>query len=384
VAVRVLHVSSYFAPAFAYGGPPRTILGLCAALREAGVEVSVFTTTANGGDDLPPSPNEGSFLEGVRVRYFPRSLPRRFFGAAGMREALRRELSSFDLVHVHGVWNVPGWLAIDACRRQGISYVVSPRGMLDPGSLAHHRMRKEIFYRLRERRNLREASLLHATSPQEAESLRRLGLGPEVAVIPNGVSAPATPGTNGFRGRHGLPPEARVIAFLGRLHPTKRLDLLIEAFRKVHRAVPDSFLVLAGRPDGIDPGALGLGERSLWLGQLNEPEKWELLRESGVLVLCSDSESFGLSVLEALSVGVPVVATRTCPWEEVETRGCGFWVAQDADSLAEGIRRILTDDELARRMSVRARALVAERYQWPAIGREMARRYAQVSRRPSP
>ena len=381
--MRVLHVSSYFAPAFAYGGPPRTILGLCAALREAGVEVSVFTTTANGGDDLPATSDEGSTLEGLRVRYFPRAIPRRFFGVAGMREALRREVPSVELVHVHGIWNVPGWLAVDACRRQGVPYVISPRGMLDPGSLVHHRMRKEIVYRLCERRNLQGASFLHATSTLEAESLRRLHIGPEVVVVPNGVLEPLPPETADFRVRHGLPAEARVVAFLGRLHPTKRLDLLISAFRKVHRAIPDSFLVLAGRPDGIDLRDLGLGERSLWLGELAEWEKWELLRESAVLVMCSDSESFGLSVLEALSVGVPVVVTRTCPWEEIEARECGFWVEQDAESVAEGIERILTDEARARRMSERARALVAERYRWPAIGREMARRYAEVSRRSS-
>jgi len=239
-------------------------------------------------------------------------------------------------------------------------------------------MRKEIFYRLRERRNLEGASFLHATSQQEAESLRRLQLGPEVVVLPNGVHEPPPPGRSDFRERYGLPPKARLIAYLGRLHPTKRLDLLVEAFRKIQRAVPDSMVVLAGRPDGTDPRTLGLGNGSLWLGELNEGDKWQLLRDSSVLVMCSDSESFGLSVLEALSVGVPVVVTRTCPWEEVETRGCGFWVAQDVDSVAEGIRRILTDDALARRMGEQGRALVAERYRWPAIGREMASHYARV------
>jgi hypothetical protein len=102
--VRVLHVSSYFAPAFAYGGPPRTILGLCTALQNAGVEIDVFTTTANGDEDLPASRDGGSAFHGVRVRYFPRAMPRRFFGASGMRDALRRELVSFDLVHVHGIF----------------------------------------------------------------------------------------------------------------------------------------------------------------------------------------------------------------------------------------------------------------------------------------
>lgn len=379
--MRVLHVSSYFAPAFAYGGPPRTILGLCAALRQAGVEVDVFTTTANGDEDLPASGDGGSAVDGVRVRYFPRAMPRRFFGVSGMRDALRRELASFDLVHVHGIWNVPGWLAIDACRREHVPYVVSPRGMLDPGSLGHHRVRKALCYRFREKGNLRRASLLHATSTQEAASLRGLDIGPEIVVVRNGVDEPAF-GERGersdFRVRWGLPENARLITFLGRLHPTKRLDLLVAAFRSVQSAVPDSVLVLAGRPDGVDPRSLGLGPEIRWLSELGEDEKWKLLSETAVLVMCSDSESFGMSVLEALSAGVPVVATRTCPWEELEAHGCGFWVAQDPESLAASIRRILSDTALARQMGARGRALAEERYRWPAIGREMARCYERA------
>ena len=54
--MRVLHVTPYFAPAFRYGGPPRSILGLCRALGEAGVDVEVFTTTANGPEPLPAVP----------------------------------------------------------------------------------------------------------------------------------------------------------------------------------------------------------------------------------------------------------------------------------------------------------------------------------------
>ena len=62
------------------------------------------------------------------------------------------------------------------------------------------------------------------------------------------------------------------------------------------------------------------------LGELNEPDKWWLLSESAVFALCSDSESFGMSVVEAMAAGMPVVVTHTCPWQEVETVGCGMWV----------------------------------------------------------
>ena len=87
--MRVLHVTPYFAPAFRYGGPPRSILGLCRALGDAGVDVEVFTTTANGDEPLAPAP-EGIVHEGVRVRYFPLAWPKRYWRASGLGAALGR------------------------------------------------------------------------------------------------------------------------------------------------------------------------------------------------------------------------------------------------------------------------------------------------------
>src|ERR1700704_2446706 len=96
--LRVLHVSAYFAPAFRYGGPPRSVLGLCQALVRAGVEVEVFTTTANGDDPLPPAP-DGVDYQGVRARYFPLARPQRYWRAAGLADALARAAPAADLVH---------------------------------------------------------------------------------------------------------------------------------------------------------------------------------------------------------------------------------------------------------------------------------------------
>jgi len=255
--------------------------------------------------------------------------------------------------------------------------VVSPRGMLDAGSFAHHRLRKTICYQLRERRNLLGASFLHATSIGERDSLGKLGLEVDVRMIPNGIDSPER-GTGGFRRKWNVPEKARVVTYLGRLHPTKRLDLLVDAFRRVRARVPEALLLLAGRPDGLEPGSLRLEDGMRWLGPLDEGDKWALLFESSALAMCSDSESFGMSVLEALAAGVPVVVTRTCPWEEIDAHGCGFWVDQNPESIAEGIERILRDPARARSMGESGRDLVAARYRWPVIGRSMAQQYERV------
>ena len=109
-----------------------------------------------------------------------------------------------------------------------------------------------------------------------------------------------------------------------------------------------------------------------WIGEVGEADKWALLADADALVMCSDSESFGLSVLEAMAAAVPVVATRTCPWEEVETAGCGFSVPHDARALAGALGRLLDEPVRARAMGQKGRALARAKYSWDAIAGAMA------------
>ena len=109
------------------------------------------------------------------------------------------------------------------------------------------------------------------------------------------------------------------------------------------------------------------------MGEVGEADKWALLADADALVMCSDSESFGLSVLEAMAAAVPVVVTRTCPWEEVETAGCGFWVPHDARALRGALARLLGDPVRARAMGQKGRALARAKYSWDAIGRRHGR-----------
>ena len=372
--MRVIHVSSYFAPAFVYGGPPRSILGLCQGLVSAGVDVEVLTTTANGDCELPRHTERPARYEGVPVRYFPLRFPRRFFGVQGLERALVHELVSADLVHIHGIWNVPAWIAMRSCHKAGVPYVVSPRGMLEGGSIGHHRYRKMLGYHLLEKRGLRRAVFLHATSTAEHAAISALALAPPIVTLPNGVAPPEV-GTNpDLRAQRGIPAGHPLVVYLGRLHPTKRLDLLVAAFAEARRERPELELVIAGRADGVEPSQIS-GEGIHLVGQISDEDKWALLEETDVLVMCSDSESFCLSVVEALARGVPVVVTKTCPWEAVERHRLGFWVEQSVPEIATAIVEVLNDDVEAGEMGARGRELVARDYQWSSIGTQMAGRY---------
>jgi glycosyltransferase involved in cell wall biosynthesis len=381
--VRVVHVSAYFPPAFRYGGPPASVLGLCQGLQRAGVEVEVVTTTANGDAPLPASPPEGTEYDGVPVRYAAAAFPRRFFGAR-VREPLADALDRADICHIHGIWNVPEWWASHLARTRRVPYVVSPRGMLQPAAIRRGEWRKAVAYRLLEERTLRRAAVLHATSNQEADTLRDLHLDVPVAIVPNGVDvAAADAAMPGFGARHGIPPDAFVVLFLGRMHRIKRLDILADAFALARTTHPSLHLVLAGPDEETLLPELSTRLAAHWShvhtpGAVDGTDKWSLLKDAHVTVQCSDSESFGVTVVESLAAGVPAIATRTCPWPELETHACGRWVEQTPAAIADAIRDLADDPAARKAMGQRGAAFARDRYSWDSIARAMTGIYSGV------
>jgi len=383
--LRVVHVCAYFAPAFVYGGPPRSILGLCRAQRDAGADVRVVTTTANGDTELDAATVEGGAYDGIPVRYCARAWPRSIFRAPSLGQAVAAELRNADVLHIHGVWNATVWSAAAAARALERPYVLSPRGMLTPAALAHDRWRKQLVYPLTDRRLIRDAARLHATSHPEFDELNRLHPQGRAVYVPNGVDLPACTGDpNAARRRFQLPAAAPLVLFLGRLHPIKRLDLLAGAFGRVLRQHPDAHLVIAG-PDErghratIAPLFNDFGASVTWTGRVDEAGKRELLDAADVLVMCSNSESFGMSAAEAMAAATPVVVTRTCPWPEVEAHQAGFWVDQTPEAIAGGLNAVLSDRAAAREMGRRGRALIGSRYSWSHAAAALIREYETIA-----
>ena len=378
--MRVVHVTPYFAPAFGYGGPPRSILGLCQSLQRAGVDVEVVTTSANGNRPLPIVPDTPTEYEGVIVTYAGMAFPQRFFGAR-LRAPLTAALQRADLCHVHGIWNVPEWVATRLARSAEVPYVVSPRGMLLAAARRRGRWRKAIAYNAIERPMLRRAAMLHATSSDEAAALGEAAPFVPVVVIPNGVTIDGSTAVRPpIRHRLSIPDGAFVVAFVGRIHPIKRLDLVAGAFVALRNRGIDAYLVLAG-PDegGLVPsimrsvGSHGTAVRTL--GEVDDADRWAVMHAADAVVQCSDSESFGLAVVEALAAGTPVVVTRTLPWRDIETARCGCWVEQSVPAITAALQVFATNPDERSAMGMRGAAYAREHYDWTAIGRRMADAY---------
>ncbi len=381
--MKVVHVAAYFAPAWEYGGPPRSMLALCQAQRAAGIDAEVFTTTATGEGELPAH-CDGIVFEGVPVRYFPRGNPKWLLASAAMWRPLRAALERADVAHLHGLFNGTVWMA-GLLARNRVPYVISPRGMLQDAALGHHLWRKRAAWQLFDRSAFHHAALWHATSPFEADALRSNGTTP-VVEIPNAVAERVVPPDLAEEAQRalGIPSDPYVV-FLGRLHPIKRLDLLIDAFATVAREIPAARLVIAGPDETGQRSALAarvapLGARVQWTGQVDGAVKTGLLAGSRALVLCSDSESFGMSVAEAMAAGVPVVVTRSCPWPIVEVEGCGFWIEQSPDAIANALVTLLRHPKAAREMGRRGQAVIHRDFAPAAVAERWVSAYESVAR----
>ncbi|MGH8442070.1 MAG: glycosyltransferase [Nevskiaceae bacterium] len=371
--MRILHVTPTYLPATRYGGPIRSVHGLGRAQARGGHDVHVFTTSVDGPADSPVPLGVPVDHEGVRVWYFRSPLARRLYWSPGLARALRAQVASFDVVHVHSVFLWPTLAACRAARAAGVPYVIAPRGML-AAELFRQRgwLRKHLWVALFDRANLERAAVVHVTSEAEATALRQLGHAPKnVEIVPNGVEPAPAAGDSERRND--------VLLYVGRLHPLKGLPRLVEAAAEV----PGCELWLAGNDEEGHRARLEqlvssrrLGGRVRFLGAVTDADKHALYRQATLFVLPSHSESFGIAALEAMAHGCPVVVTP-------EVGLAGSIRAADAglvcpgEALAQALRGLLADGARRRAFADRGLRLAAD-YSWDAIATRIDGLYRRI------
>jgi glycosyltransferase involved in cell wall biosynthesis len=381
-AIRVTYVAGGYPPSTAYGGPAVSSYHLCESLHQLGASVRVIAIAADGDRDLDVVKDRWTRYGSLPVYYGRRVgrtllAPRLFLGA--------REAFDADVVHLSGGYS--GLLVAFAARarRARLPLVMSPRGSFLGAARARHSARKNVFDRLFGRRIYRQVRLFHATSEEEAASVRARVPGAEVLVAPNGVDVPD-------RLDFAPPPFAsaeprRYLLYLGRLHPHKQVDRIIDAFARA--TLGDALeLWIAGRGEREHEesirraaAAAPTSHRIRFLGAVEGERKASLLRHAEAVVLASRSENFGVTVAEALAHGTPCVVTRTAPWQGLETHRCGFWVDDSAAALAAALERIADPGLDRRAMGQRGREWMRAEHSWNNVARRILHAYEAVRQR---
>ncbi|NNU34836.1 glycosyltransferase [Mucilaginibacter sp. S1162] len=104
--MKILQINASYKPAYIYGGPTMSVAKLSEQLVNAGNEVTVFTTTANGKYELAIDPNKSILVDGVSVTYFKRITKDHSHLSPGLLLNLWRNVRKFDIIHIHAWWNL--------------------------------------------------------------------------------------------------------------------------------------------------------------------------------------------------------------------------------------------------------------------------------------
>ena len=376
--MRVLHVIPSVGPI--YGGPSYAIRRMTASLAKMGVSVDVATTTANGKDELDVPLSRPSPEDGVRYFYFPRQFPKGWTFSLPLARWLYEHAADYDLLHIHALFSFPTLPACDSARRAKIPYVLRPLGTLGEWSLTHKARQKSLYYSLFERRNLRHAAAIHATSPLEAKSLEQFGFESKTRVIPLGVeSAP-------FPSRPKTSDSQVKLLFLSRLHPMKALPILFQSLALLRKKGIRPALVIGGNGDSSyesklkqNVEALGLVSQVEFSGFLQRENKARAFAEADIFVQPSHEESFGIATAEAMAAGLPVVVSeRVGISPDIQEYGAGVVVQCNADSVKEGIEKLIRDPKLRLRMGEQGRRLVREKFSWDKVAKQLVDLYEGI------
>ena len=280
------------------------------------------------------------------VRDFPTTLHAlgpskgRFGYSPALLPWLQNNAEHFDALIINGLWQYHGLAAWRARNKTTTPYFVFTHGMLDPWFKREYplkHLKKWLYWPWAEYRVLRDANAVLFTCEEERLLARKSFwlYRCNEAIVSFGTSAPTDDAEDSKRVFLDAYPQLRgkrLILFLGRIHPKKGCDLMIEAFAKVCRNTPDVQLIMAG-PDQTNwapalqatAQQLGVADRVTWTGMLAGQLKWGAFRASEAFCLPSHQENFGIAVAEALACKCPVlISNKVNIWREIEAGNAGY------------------------------------------------------------
>ena len=352
--MRVCLVSSSFYPAIFYGGPISSTWDLSKKTGEKGVEVYVSTTNANGDNRLENVDTEShiKLSENVFVRYYHEQIIN-FFSLSFLFN-IYSDIKKSDVVYIQYLFHYTVAISLFFSGVLGKRIVLCPRGSCSSFTLSN---RKSFWKKLwisifikpySDKINWQASSFL------EKEDILNYFPNSKVDIISDGIDF------NSFQGSEEIDAKSlvkkytnqefeevsEVIFSMGRLHKIKGFDVLIDSFSMYVRENPSSKLLIAGADDGVKNELLNqiekleLNESVFLIGLVGFNQKKELLSNSSVFALCSEFESFGIVIAEALACGTPIIVSDKTVWKEVNKNNCGIFAGNRKEDFFRAFNQI--------------------------------------------
>lgn len=308
------------------GGLSEVVAQWALAQTKRGLRVAVVSLSLHAPHPLLRVCKEA----GAEIFTLPPTGKNAFGFSCALLTCLPKLLRGTRRIVIHGCWTFPVLWGAFCAKRAGVGAIHFPHGSLHPAALTRRAWGKRFLFALYNRRALLNAERLCVCSDMEAMQIRE-ALGrrcPPLTLIPNGVDGAAVDSVPD-------PPKEKTLVYLGRLHPLKGIDLLLEAWARLAPPPPWQ-LKLIGPPDGCIPTDLPPGV--FCEGPVYGAEKFRILKAAHGLILPSRGENFGIVVAEALRCRTPVICTTCVPWDIPEP----YRVKPEAAELQTALQHLIS------------------------------------------
>lgn len=382
-AFKVCHVFPFFSIRY-FGGTCDWMYKLTKAQVKAGMFPEILTGTYRFDDELAKS------LAGVKITVCRSYLDKAGFSLMpGLFRFARRAVQSYDVVHMHVFRSFQNAILYFYCRHFGIPYIVDAHG-----AVPYHRRKpiiKRLFDLLIGRRMLEHAKLVVAETAvgvQEYKAILPTLDGSKIVTLPAPFDTDEfadLPARGLFRARFGIPEDAKLVMFLGRVHPLKGNDFLINAIAEARRQRPDVWLAIVGGDDGHMEACkqvaadLGIASYVIFTGFLGGKDKLAALVDADIVAQMSRVEQGAWAPIEGVLSGTPiVVSAHTGAGEDVRRLDAGYTAEfGNVPDLAGRLCWIIDHYADAKAKTMRARDLIQREHSMTARISDFATLYAR-------
>jgi glycosyltransferase involved in cell wall biosynthesis len=301
-----------------------------------------------------------NFVEtSAKIHHFKRTFPSRFSRSTYANSWLYKNARNYDLISIHSIWSL---LQIDAAKIAAdldVPYIIRPHGSLDPFDLKKKKYLKKLVGPFLIRPMLDNSHSINCTAQLECDKLEKYGARVKAIALslPVNLTEKTGNGAN-FRKVFGYNNDDFVFLFLSRIDYKKGLNLLIPAVARLSKKFPNIKLAIAGSgSDGYEAKVRQwikeeAAENNINIcGFLAGEDKFDAFAGSDCFVLPSMNENFGIAVVEALSLGLPVLLSdNVYIWKEIIDKEGGWVCSYSKDSVQDKLEEIVNNpDELKRK-----------------------------------
>jgi len=367
--MKILQVIPFFTPA--RGGSVMVPYKLSKELSKRGHDVTLITTDFEFDEEYAKT------LEKEGVRVFPFHCIANiglFLFSPSIKKWLKSNIKNFDVVHMHNFRSYQNVIVYQYAKKYGIPYVLQAHGST-PRMIEKKRL-KWLFDVTSGYKILKEANSVIAVSKEEAEYDLQMGANNErISIIYNGMDIEAfknLPQYGKFRKKHEI--NGRMILYLGRIHKSKGIDFVINAFYRLTQEMNDVILVIAGSDDGYKKELEKLIEKSnlsdkiKFTGFVAEADKISAYVDADLFVhTVQYMGGVGLTPLEAILCDTPVIVTEECG-EVIKEVNCGYLVEYgDLNDLKEKMKMVIENPEEGKEQVKRGKKYIRENLAWVAV-----------------